>query len=553
MGIFRSQPRRNKFFHPKLDRDRGVSSPVFLYLQGMKISLPFLPIFLMMLLVSFLLPSCRSSKLAIEKDLEAGYDEHWESLARVNEEPDWFRDAKFGIYFHWGVYSVPAFGNEWYPRMMHFKGLGTYEHHLETYGHPSEFGYHDFVPMFRAEKFDPGEWADLFMNAGARFAGPVAEHHDGFAMWDSKATPWNSMTKGPGRDITGELEKAIRARGLRFITTFHHARHLQRYKGREEEVITREKNIHYQFRLSHYPLFPGMPPSMDDPELNYLYGNIPEAIWLEELWYAKLKEVVDRYSPDLIYFDSWLNYIPDSMRLRFCTYYYNHALEAGKEVVITRKQLDLPLECSVDDLEKYRKNHLAEKLWMTDETISTGSWCFTENLDIRPARDILHILIDIVSKNGVLLLNISPRADGSIPEDQQGVLLQLGKWLDRYGEAIYGTRPWHTFGEGPTDEPERQHPGAYQDISYTAGDIRYTTAGKSIYALILGSPEAGSEILLESFSPGRSGQKTEVATVALLGSNEPLQWRLEQQGLRLRMPAGDLDPMSVVLKIETKE
>jgi len=487
------------------------------------------------------------------EDQTGSYEENWESLAKVNEEPDWFQDAKFGIYFHWGVYSVPAFGSEWYPRMMHFKGLGTYEHHLENYGHPSEFGYHDFVPLFRAEKFDSAEWADLFVKAGARFAGPVAEHHDGFAMWDSKATPWNSMDKGPLKDITGELEKAIRARGLKFLTTFHHARHLQRYKGKEEEVITREKNIHYQFRKSHYPLFPDMPPSMDDPELNFLYGNIPEPIWLEELWYAKLKEVVDQYSPDLIYFDSWLNYIPDSMRLRFCTYYLNHALEAGKEVVIARKQEDLPLECSVDDLEKFRKNHLAEKVWMTDETISQGSWCYTENLQIKSAIDHLHILIDIVSKNGILLLNISPRADGTIPDDQRKVLLEMGAWLSRYGEAIYDTRPWYTFGEGPTREPEKENHGTFQNVIYSAKDVRYTTSGAKVYALFLGKPEAGSEVLLKSFSAQSSGREFQVQAVSIAGGDEDLDWVLDDKGLRVRLPSGGLDSMSTVLKIETRE
>jgi alpha-L-fucosidase len=497
--------------------------------------------------------SCGYSPEKVAEAKQTAFIEDWDSLARVNEEPDWLKNAKFGIYFHWGVYSVPAFSNEWYPRMMHFKGLGVYEHHLENYGHPSEFGYHDFVPLFKAEKFNAGEWAELFVKAGARFAGPVAEHHDGFSMWASEATPWNSMDKGPERDITGEMEEAIRARGLKFITTFHHARHLQRYKGKEQEVITREKNIHYQFRKSHYPLFPGMPPSMDDPELNYLYGNIPEPQWLEELWYAKLKEVVDNYSPDLIYFDSWLNYIPDSMRLRFCTYYLNHALEADKEVVIIRKQHDLPLDCSVDDLEKFRKNHLAEKLWMTDETISNGSWCYTENLQIKPAVEHLHILIDIVSKNGVLLLNVSPKADGTIPLDQQQVLLELGAWLDQYGEAIYGTRPWYTFGEGPTEEPEKQHPGAFQNVTYTARDIRYTTSGSTIYALFLGKPDEGSEVQLESFSARSSGKDIQVQSVSIAGEGETLEWKLDDQGLRVHLPSGGLDPMSTVLKIETGE
>lgn len=296
-----------------------------------------------------LLCSCGGAKSGNDPSSPEAFKADWESLFRTNEEPDWFKDAKFGIYFHWGVYSVPAYGSEWYPRTMHVKGYGEYEHHLKNYGSTSEFGYHDFVPRFRAEYFDADEWAELFIKAGARFAGPVAEHHDGFAMWDSETTPWNVSDKGPKRDITGELEKSIRARGMRFMTSFHHARHLQRYKGKEEEILTREKNIHYQFRNSHYPLYPGTPPTLDDPELNYLYGNIPEAQWLEELWFAKLKEVIDLYSPDLIYFDSWLNYIPDSMRLKFCTYYLNHALEQGKEVVITRKQDDLPLEWKLDD------------------------------------------------------------------------------------------------------------------------------------------------------------------------------------------------------------
>ncbi len=508
--------------------------------------------FLVMLSVLVLFGSCGTSSSEVHS-IQASYEENWDSLAKVNEEPEWFKDAKFGIYFHWGVYSVPAYSTEWYPRMMHFEGLGVYEHHLENYGHPSEFGYHDFVPLFRAEEFDPEEWAELFVKAGARFAGPVAEHHDGFSMWDSDATPWNSMDKGPGRDITGELEKAIKARGLKFITTFHHARNLQRYKGKEEEVITREKNIHYQFRKSHYPLFPGMPPSMDDPELNYLYGNIPEPQWLEEVWYAKLKEVVDKYSPDLIYFDSWLNYIPDSMRLRFCTYYLNHALEEGKEVVIVRKQTDLPLECSVDDFEKSRKNHLAEKAWMTDETISNGSWSYTENLHIKPAVEHLHVLIDIVSKNGVLMLNISPKADGTIPEDQREVLLKMGAWLDQYGEAIYGTRPWYTFGEGPTVEPDSEHPGGFQSISYTSADVRYTTSGTSVYAMLLGKPMAGEDILLRAFSAQNSDKDITIQRITLPGSNEELKWSMTEDGLSIRIPNSGLDEMATVLKIETAD
>jgi alpha-L-fucosidase len=503
--------------------------------------------------ISVLSISCVNQNIQQSPQSNGLYAEDWESLGQYNEEPDWFKDAKFGIYFHWGVYSVPAYGSEWYPRMMHVEGLGTYEHHLEKYGHPSEFGYHDFVPMFKAENFDPQGWADLFLKAGAKFAGPVAEHHDGFSMWDSEATPWNSMDKGPGRDVTGELEEAIRARGMKFITTFHHARNLQRYKGLEEEVITREKNIYNQFRKSHYPLYPGMPPTLDDPELNYLYGNIPEAEWLEKIWYGKLVEVVDQYRPDIIYFDSWLNHIPESMRLKFCDYYLSKANEWGKEVVIVRKQNDLPLEYSVDDLEKTRKNHLAEKAWMTDETISNGSWCYTENLQIKSSRNHLHVLIDIVSKNGILLLNISPRADGTIPEDQRQVLLEMGTWLKQYGEAIYETRPWYTFGEGPTLEPEGKHPGnAFQNIKYSSEDIRYTTSGDIVYAIFLGPPPAGQEILLKAFARENLVKRLEVMKVSIPGSDNVLKWNQTKAGLLVHIPESGLNNLATVLKIENQ-
>jgi alpha-L-fucosidase len=370
-------------------------------------------------------------------------------------------------------------------------------------------------------------------------------------MWDSETTPWNSMDKGPKRDVTGELEKAIRAKGLKFMTSFHHARHLQRYKGKEEEVLTREKNLYYQFRKSHYPLYPGTPPTLDDPELNYLYGNIPEPQWLEELWYAKLVEVIDNYSPDLIYFDSWLNFIPDSMRLKFCAYYLNHAQEAGKEVVITRKQEDLPLDCSIDDFEKTRQNHLAEKAWMTDETISNGSWCYTENMHVKPAKEHLHVLIDIVSKNGVLLLNISPKADGTIPMDQQNVLLEMGDWLEQYGEAIYGTRPWIIFGEGPTAEPEGDHVSQeFQQLKYTARDIRYTSSGSTVYAILLGQPEAGEWLEMEAFSSLNIGESFALKSISIPGGADELEWTLEKNGLSVLIPSEGLNEMATVLKID---
>jgi alpha-L-fucosidase len=471
------------------------------------------------------------------------------SLARHEAAPEWFRDAKLGIYFHWGVYSVPAFATEWYPRLMHLPGHRVFEHHVATYGHPSEFGYHDFVPRFTAEHFDPEEWVALFHEAGARFAGPVAEHHDGFSMWKSTVTPWNAFDRGPKRDVTGELAGALRARGMRLITTFHHARHLQRYDVLlEEDAFDGDFDVNWK---SHYPLFRGMPPASDDPELALLYGRVPEERWLREVWLAKLKEVVDGYQPDMVWFDSWLDEIPEPYRMEFAAYYLNAAARLGKEVVILRKQDDLPLEFTVLDHEKSRVSGASENAWMTDDTISRGSWCYTEDLEIKPAAEVIHALADTVAKNGVVLLNVSPKADGTIPEDQRETLRGLGEWLRADGAAIYETRPWSVYGEGPTREPD----GGFEDheeflaLRYSARDVRYTRSkdGGTVYAIVLGAPEAGSELRLTSF-----GAEHEVEGVTLVSTGEALEWTRPEGQLAIAAPEVPPDTPAVAFAIRLR-
>jgi alpha-L-fucosidase len=474
------------------------------------------------------------------------YEADWASLSRHEAAPEWFRDAKLGIYFHWGLYSVPAYSSEWYPRLMHLPGHPVFEHHLATYGHPSEFGYHDFAPRFTAEHFDPEEWADLFQQTGARFAGPVAEHHDGYSMWASDITPWNVMAVGPKRDITGELAASLRKRGLRLITTFHHARNLQRY-----HTLLKEDEFDGDFHVnwnSHYPFFEGMPPSSEDPNLRMLYGNLPEEEWLRTVWLGKLEEVVDRYQPDVIWFDSWLDQIPEAYRKEFAAYYLNDAAERGAEVVIVRKQTDLPLDFTVLDHEKSRMSGASEQAWMTDDTISRGSWCYTESLTIKPAAEIIHALADTAAKNGVVLLNVSPKADGTIPDDQRETLRGLGEWLATNGEAIYETRPWITYGEGPTKEPE----GGFQDhekflaLRYSASDVRYTCSkdGRTVYAILLGSPDSGTTSTLEAFSSAG-----EVESVSLLANGEPVEWAAGEDGLSIPAPASMLDTPAVVYRV----
>ncbi len=440
----------------------------------------------------------------IDKGVAAGpYKADWKDLEKHEEAPEWFRDAKFGIYWHWGVYSVPAHGNEWYPRRMHKKSKkdsrrSYYNYHLKTYGQPDEFGYHDFVPMFKAEKFDADEWAELCKKAGAKYAGPVVEHHDGFSLWDSDITPWNSVDKGPRKDFTGLLEKAIRKRGMKFVTTFHHERTKWWYPRPKDK--------------------PDWPVNTTDPVLRMLYANVSDETYYE-IFLAKLGEVIDKYHPDLIWHDGKLDYIKDSYHKRYLAYYFNSAKKWDKDVVVTSKHRQYPPEVSVLDIERGRAEELTDYCWLTDDSISQTSWCYTKNLPLKTTSKVLHDFIDIVSKNGCLLFNIAPKADGTIPDDQKKILLEMGAWLDVNGEAIYDTRPWLTFGEGPTRMKDKR---AARTITYTAKDIRYTRSkdNENLYAIVMGWPE-DKTIVLESVKVVGKGK------VMLLGYKGTVKYKLD--------------------------
>src|SRR5690606_9336333 len=310
------------------------------------------------------------------------YAAHWDSLAKYEEAAEWFKDAKFGIYAHWGILSVPAYANDWYPRNMHIEGTDEYRHHVETYGPHSEFGYHDYVPMFTAEEFDANAWVELFQKAGAKFGGIVAIHHDGWSNWDSEINPWNSMDMGPKRDIVGELEKAFKQRDLKFVTTFHKARNLQIFQDEPEKWLD---------DTSYFPYNPQLPTSSKDLLLSIMYGNIPKEQFYRN-WLGELKEVIDNYSPDLIYFDSKLDKLPDSLKRQFVAYYFNHSEAQDKHVVITHKEGELPKSVSLEDLEKGRMKDKTEEFWLTDETVSVGSWSYTNDLGLKTSNEIIDLL-----------------------------------------------------------------------------------------------------------------------------------------------------------------
>lgn len=505
---------------------------------------------LILLLVLFtgLLNSCKNAPDRKTKSAAPEFEPSWESLSTINREPEWFKDAKFGIYFHWGVYSVPAYDNEWYPRWMYVPGRDSwgghvFGYHKEHYGPVSEFNYHDFIPMFTAEHFDAAEWAALFQRAGARFAGPVAQHHDGFAMWDSEVNPWNAKAMGPQKDILGELFAELKKRDMKTIATFHHARLLQRYAT---DTAAWAGNTPDPGWDSHYPYHPDFVTSTTDPKLRLLYGNIPAGEF-HDYWLDQVVEVVDKYAPDMIWFDSWLDKIPESYRQKMVAHHFNTAVSRGQQPIVNYKQEDLPANVGILDMEQGGKTGLSEDYWLTDITISYGSWCYTHGQTYKNPSLVIRNMIDVWSKRGVVLLNVSPKADGTIPEGQREVLETIGAWIDKHEEAVYGTRAYSTFGYGEAGFEAGHFGGQSATIKYTHKDIRFTRSkdGKQLYIFTLGLPEPDKELEI------RTPIESKVESVSVVGSRDELEWQVNENILTFVTPASSaMDSLATVFRVD---
>jgi alpha-L-fucosidase len=481
------------------------------------------------------LPQCVQKQLArVEEGTRGGpFAADWDSLGAYRV-PDWFRDAKFGIFIHWGVYSVPAYGNEWYSHNMYLQGNDAFKHHVTTYGAQSKFGYKDFIPLFRAERFDAGDWVDLFVRAGARYIVPVAEHCDGFAMYDSSFTDWDAAKMGPKRDVVGELAVATRKRGLHFGVSSHRAEHWWWYNdGLKFDSDVRDPRYTSLYGPAQPTVLPGEY-GAKDPDPDHLEKWLPpDAAFLDD-WLARSTEIVDKYHPDFMYLDWWIGQPAFQPYLqRFAAYYYNQAARQQQGVVLTYKMHDFPENAAVLDLERGKLDALRLLPWQTDTSVSIHSWGYVQNDEYRSAKSLISELVDVVSKNGNLLLNVGPKADGTIPEQARAVLLQIGAWLQVNGEAIYGSRPWILYGEGPTKVTSS---AKYTDSqTYTSEDIRYTTHNDMLYAIALGWPETG-ELRLRSLWRGTPYLSGQVCSVQLLGSSEKLVWTQRVDGLRIQLP-----------------
>ncbi len=483
----------------------------------------------------------------------------WASLEKYRQ-PQWYKDAKFGIFIHWGVYSVPAAENEWYPRNMYHPGDGAYKDFQARFGHNGEGcsgapadrsssagckGYKDFIPLFRAEHFDATAWAALFKESGAQYVVPVAEHHDGFSMYDSGLSDWTVVKMGPRRDTLGELAKAIRAEGLHFGLSSHRVEHNFFYDGGRaiRSDVNDPKNA-----------------SLYGPAHQWLSGKggltndwtyVSDA-WAND-WLARDTELVQKYHPEIVYFDWWIG--QPAMRpavTRFTAFYYNYAAAHGYTGVINFKDYAMDYPAAVQDFERGQQDHIVPQHWQTDTSISDKSWGYIEHDTFKTPDFLVRQLVDIVSKNGNLLLNFGPRSDGTIPDEVQTTLRAMGAWLKVNGEAIYGTTPWTTFGEGPT----KVEAGAFHDTDtkpYTPEDFRFTAKGSTVYAIGMACPAKSGELagkaVIHSLGWAHEGASLPIASIALLGSNEKVTWTQGADALAVTLPADAACTYAYALKL----
>jgi alpha-L-fucosidase len=447
----------------------------------------------------------------------------WESLEANYKVPSWYVGAKFGLCMHWGVYSVPAHHNEWYEKHM-YGSKADMEWHVQKFGPQEEFGYKDFIPMFTQENFDANAWAVLFKKSGARFVMPTAQHHDNFALWDSKVTRYNAKLMGPKRDLIGELCEAVRKQGLKFGFTNHGIENFQ-FINPPKEMLDRMKAKQADLFDPQWIDFYHVADRSDEACRKFLVD-----------WFERNAELITNYRPDVLWFDNGIDqrYL-DPLKLAIAAYYYNSAKKWSKEVTLnTKKAAFAPAGTNINtigsivDFENKVPPGIRTGVWDVDSQIGS-TWGYTDGMRVASAGTIIARLADIVSKNGTLMLNLSPKADGTIPQEQQETLLGIGKWLDVNGEAIYDTHNWTKFGEEGTQR------------------IRFTVKGDALYAILIGK-WPGATVAITSLAQGKAPEG-KITSVTMLGNKGKLTFSQDAAGLKVNLPAEAPCEDAYVLKI----
>jgi alpha-L-fucosidase len=475
----------------------------------------------------------------IEEVIRKGpYKDDWASLSSYRV-PEWYEKLRFGIFIHYGLFTVPAFDTEWYPRMMYVRDSKAYEHHILTYGKHTEFGYKDFIPMFKAENFDADRWAEIFKRSGAQYVIPVAEHHDGFQMYGSELSSYNAVDMGPHKNIIGELKKAVEKAGMIFGTSSHRIEHYF-FLGEGRDL---DSDIKGEFRRGdmYWPSVKG-PKDFDACD-----GECPPSEEFMQDWLVRTCELVDKYKPSIIYFDWWIQRVELKPYLRkFLAYYYNRSSEWDRVAVVNYKHDAVPFGVAVPDIERGQFAAQKPYRWQSDTAMCFNSWCYTVGNKYKEAKDILCDIIDIASKNGTMLLNIGPKADGTFSDEETEILKEIGEWMSVNHEAIFDTKPYRTFGEGPTAIVE----GGFQDGNvkeFSSADFRFL-AGKGCIYIIALRPDADGEYNVKSFAKKQGSFNSSIASITNPGKEEKLSFEHLEDGLHIKCKAQGDKP--VVFKLE---
>ena len=477
---------------------------------------------------SVLKAAAAAPALALGAAAPKSFQPTWESLKQY-QCPEWFRDAKFGIWAHWGPQCVPEQG-DWYARNMYIEGSQQYQWHAAHYGHPSKFGYKDIVPLWKAEKFDPENLIRRYQAAGAKYFVSMGVHHDNFDIWNSKHHPWNAARVGPKKDIVGLFAQAARNHGLRFGVTEHLERSYSWFnvnKGADKQGP--HQGVPYDGNDPKYESL--YFPKHDDTNMRYP-KNPPD--WWKQQWARRIADLVDQHRPDLLYTDGAVPF--GEVGRGLLAHYYNANMRqygGALEAVYTLKKPnddehgEYVEGIGVRDIERGVVDDIYPAPWQTDTCI--GTWYYNRGVQYKTAQIVVHMLADIVSKNGNLLLNFPLRPDGTLDPEEDQVLEAITRWMGVNSEAIHATRPWKIFGEGPTTQEKSGHFNERNFKGYTASDFRFTVKGKTLYAICMGWP--GKQMVVASLA-----KEARISRVEMLGVKGPLQWSRTDRGLVVEMP-----------------